>query len=177
MILMINGAFGAGKTTAANHLSSLIPNSMIFDPEEIGYMLRKIVPEGLRYEHEQTDDFQDMELWKALTVKTAIEVKRQYNRHLIVPMTLYKIHNFEYIYNGFRSLDEEVYHYCLIASEATIRQRLHTRGDTPEGWTYQQIDKCANALRDNRFQEHIDTDQLDSEQVIEQILNRIGVIS
>jgi deoxyadenosine/deoxycytidine kinase len=38
---MINGAFGSGKTTTAQMLKPLIPNSMIYDPEEVGYMLRK----------------------------------------------------------------------------------------------------------------------------------------
>jgi type IV secretory pathway ATPase VirB11/archaellum biosynthesis ATPase len=38
MIIMINGAFGSGKTSAANTLLPLIPNSMIYDPEEIGYI-------------------------------------------------------------------------------------------------------------------------------------------
>ncbi|MDQ0918294.1 hypothetical protein [Paenibacillus sp. V4I5] len=102
MIIMINGAFGAGKTTAANGLFPLVPGSMIFDPEEIGYMLRKLVPVEERLAHERTDDFQDMELWKVLTVKTAAELKSMYNKHLIVPMTIYKRQNFDYIYDGFK---------------------------------------------------------------------------
>lgn len=38
MIIMINGAFGVGKTTIANMLQNEIKNSMIYDPEEIGYI-------------------------------------------------------------------------------------------------------------------------------------------
>ncbi|MCP1183752.1 AAA family ATPase [Paenibacillus sp. 1781tsa1] len=75
MIIMINGAFGSGKTSAAKALQPLISNSMIYDPEEIGYMLRKLLPENYREENERTDDFQDIELWRILTVKTAKEVK------------------------------------------------------------------------------------------------------
>ncbi|WP_186786035.1 hypothetical protein [Paenibacillus agilis] len=100
MIIMINGAFGSGKTSAANMLQPLIENSMIYDPEEIGYMLRNLIPEDVRKEDERTDDFQDIELWRILTVKTAKEVKQKYNKHLIVPMTIYKEQYFEYIYNG-----------------------------------------------------------------------------
>jgi uridine kinase len=36
MIIMINGAFGAGKTTVANKLLKLMPNCMLYDPEEVG---------------------------------------------------------------------------------------------------------------------------------------------
>lgn len=43
MIVMVNGAFGAGKTTVAEELLRQIDGSMIFDPEEVGYMLRSIV--------------------------------------------------------------------------------------------------------------------------------------
>lgn len=42
MIILINGAFGVGKTSVASELKKTINNSMIFDPEEIGYMLRNI---------------------------------------------------------------------------------------------------------------------------------------
>lgn len=89
MIVMINGAFGAGKTTIAEMLLPLIPNSMIYDPEEVGYMLRKIVTEEIRLEKERTDDFQDIELWRILVVKVANELKQKYDKHLIVPMTIY----------------------------------------------------------------------------------------
>lgn len=90
MIIMINGAFGAGKTSAAAALQPKIANSMVYDPEEIGYMLRKLLPEEHREEKERTDDFQDIELWRVLTVKIAREVKQKYNKHLIIPMTIYK---------------------------------------------------------------------------------------
>ena len=43
MIIMINGAFGVGKTTIANELLKEIKNSMIYDPEEVGFMLRNII--------------------------------------------------------------------------------------------------------------------------------------
>ena len=42
MIVMINGAFGVGKTTAAKGLLAPIPDSMLYDPEDVGQMLRTI---------------------------------------------------------------------------------------------------------------------------------------
>ena len=38
MIIMINGAFGVGKTTIANELQTEIQNSMIYEPELINYI-------------------------------------------------------------------------------------------------------------------------------------------
>jgi len=175
MIVMINGAFGAGKTTTAQILQTHIPNSMIFDPEEIGYMLRKIISDEIRLHDERTDDFQDIELWRTLTVKTVSEVKRKYNKHLIVPMTIYKTGNFEYISKEFRNIDNEFYHFCLIASEETIYQRLASRGDKEGGWTYQQTTKCLNTLTNELYKEHINTDQLSTNEIINRILLRIGL--
>ncbi|MCY9666177.1 AAA family ATPase [Paenibacillus alginolyticus] len=174
MIIMINGAFGAGKTTAANELLPFVPNSMIFDPEEIGYMLRKLVTVEDRLVHERTDDFQDLEMWRVLTVKTAAELKSTYKKHLIVPMTIYKRHNFDYIYNGFKRIDKNVFHFCLSATADTLNRRLTKRGDEPGGWQFQQVDKCVAALKDPVFENHISTDDLETEDILRIILKKIS---
>ena len=121
---MINGTFGSGKTSATNILQSLISNSMIYDPEEIGYMLRNIINEETRLEEERTDDFQDLELWRILTVKTAHELMNKYKKHLIVPMTIYKADHFEYILNGFKSFDQDVFHFVSLRLETQSKREL-----------------------------------------------------
>ncbi len=173
MIIMINGAFGSGKTTTAQALQPLIPNSMIFDPEVIGLATWNIVPNELRLLHEQTDDFQDMELWKTLTIKVAGEVKKKYQKHLIVPMTLHKEENFTYIYNGFKALDDALHHFCLIASEDTIHNRLIKRGDTAGGWSFQRTAACIEAFRKDIYKEHIRTDQLTTAEIAGLILKKL----
>ena len=47
MIVWINGAFGAGKTSTARELIDLIPNSTFYDPEVIGGALRHLLPQKL----------------------------------------------------------------------------------------------------------------------------------
>ncbi|OMF17485.1 tunicamycin resistance protein [Paenibacillus amylolyticus] len=173
MIIMINGAFGSGKTSAAEALQSLVANSMIYDPEEIGYMLRKLLPENCREERERTDDFQDIELWRILTVKTAKEVKQKYNKHLIIPMTIYKEENFHYIYSGLKEIDQDIHHFCLTATEETIYHRLAKRGDVFGGWQHQQAPKCVAAFKDEQFQTHIATDHLETSEIIDIILNKV----
>lgn len=172
MIIIINGAFGSGKTTTARYLQTVVPDSMIFDPEEIGYMIRKIIPEEMRHVYERTDDFQDIDMWRILTVNIARELKLKYNKHLIIPMTIYKSINFEYIYHGFKELDD-VYHICLIASEETLRERLTVRGDIVGGWQFQQIEKCVQAFKDSKFKEYIITDDLTTSEIINIILTMI----
>ncbi|GAB6988780.1 AAA family ATPase [Paenibacillus pini] len=174
MIVMVNGAFGSGKTTTANMLHSRIENSMIFDPEAIGYMLRHIITDEIKLEDERTDDFQDLELWRILVVNTASELKKKYNKHFIVPMTLYKPHSFDYIYNGLQNIDRDLRHFSLITSEATIAERLLSRGDQENKWILEQNKKCAEALHNEKFAEHINTDQLSTEEIVDLILLRIG---
>ncbi|MBQ7827680.1 MAG: AAA family ATPase, partial [Clostridia bacterium] len=48
MIIMINGPFGVGKTTVASLLNERLDNSMIYDPEEVGFMLRSIISDEVK---------------------------------------------------------------------------------------------------------------------------------
>ena len=61
MILWLNGAFGAGKTTVAHELARRLPGAFIYDPEEVGYFLRKNLPAAM-----DRPDFQDIPLWREL---------------------------------------------------------------------------------------------------------------
>jgi len=54
MILWINGAFGAGKTTTVKKLRKLLANSFLYDPEEAGFFIRKNAPKSFLQ-----GDFQD----------------------------------------------------------------------------------------------------------------------
>ena len=84
MIIMINGAFGVGKTTVANELLQTVSNSMLYDPEIVGFMLREIITEDIKHENEKTDNFQDLELWKVLVVNVAKQIKAKYKKNFSV---------------------------------------------------------------------------------------------
>src|SRR6185437_10613438 len=89
MIIMINGAFGVGKTSVATELLQELDGFMLFDPEEVGFMLRNVIPNDCKLPEERTGDFQDLHMWRSLTVKVAEELQQTYNKNLIVPMTIY----------------------------------------------------------------------------------------
>ena len=173
MIIMINGAFGAGKTTVANQLIERISNSMLYDPEEVGFMLRNIITEETKQEAEKTGNFQDLALWKVLTVQVASLLKNQYNKHLIVPMTIFDKEKFLFIRNGFRQIDPETVHFCLVASEETIYQRLSRRGEEEGNWCFQQTKKCVEAFTDKCFEEYIVTDDCQAQEVVDVIEKRL----
>jgi len=55
LLVWINGAFGAGKSSVARELVRRWPEARLFDPEEIGFLLRRVVPA-----EQQAGDFQDL---------------------------------------------------------------------------------------------------------------------
>lgn len=81
MILLLNGAFGIGKTTVARALGRRLPHSLVFDPEPIGVALQR----AARLAGRNVDDFQDLPSWRALTV-TGLRVARVFWPRILVPM-------------------------------------------------------------------------------------------
>lgn len=160
MIIMINGAFGVGKTSVSQELLKVIENSMLYDPEEVGYMLRNVLPGDIKRLEAETGDFQDFQLWKELTVDVAKLLIAKYDVNLIVPMTIRKPEYLDYIVSGFNSIDAHTYHFCLTASRDTIHERLLERGETEGNWCFQQTDMCLEAYSQNDFGEYIDTENV-----------------
>jgi len=72
--VMLNGSFGAGKTTVARELLALLPGAILFDPEIVGAAAR-IITERMCDGAEETDDFQDTALWRGLTIETARQLR------------------------------------------------------------------------------------------------------
>ena len=177
MIIIVNGAFGVGKTTISNELLKVVNNSMIYDSEEIGFMLRNILPNHIKQFEADTGDFQDLELWKELTVQVADALKTTYKRNLIVPMTIRNPDYFHYIKDGFSRIDEQTYHFCLTASKDTIYKRLRNRGEEEGNWCFQQTEKCLYAFKENDFREYIDTDEVSIPTVIANIKKKIDSYS
>ncbi|MGC5326916.1 AAA family ATPase [Brevibacillus sp. SYSU BS000544] len=170
MIIMINGAFGVGKTTVAQKLLTRLENSMLYDPEIVGFMLRAIITEDVKKPEEKTEDFQDLTLWRELTVDVAKSLVRHYNKNLIVPMTICNQAYFEYIRKGFQEIDEQTFHFCLIASEQTIHERLRKRGEAEGNWCFQQTKRCVEAFTEPCFDERIPVDHVNADEVVDTIV-------
>ncbi len=150
MIVFINGAFGSGKTTVAQQLESLLPNSLLFDPEEVGFFLRNVLKHI-----DDPDDFQHYPMWRSLVVTTAQLLRERYGRTLIMPMTIWHLPYFDEVIGGLRQIEPEFHHFCLIASTATIHERLERRGETPGGWSWERAERCCTAFRSPRFETKI----------------------
>ncbi|MFH9467893.1 NUDIX domain-containing protein [Streptomyces clavifer] len=152
MIVWINGAFGAGKTSAACELIDLIPNSTFYDPELIGGGLRHLLPQKKLAE---VTDFQDLPIWRRLVVDTAAALLAELPGVLVVPMTLLRQEYRDEIFGGLAARRIPVHHVLLSPEETILRGRIAGReefADDPghnersEQWAYEHIEPYRAAL-------------------------------
>jgi 8-oxo-dGTP pyrophosphatase MutT (NUDIX family) len=128
VIVWVNGTFGAGKTSTATELQALIPDSTVFDPETVGFYLRRILPPeqlaGLA-------DFQDLSSWRRLVPEVAAALLAQIPGTLVVPMTLLRQDYRDEVFGALAARRIPVHHLLLHAEETILRKRIE--GDDSEG--------------------------------------------
>ncbi|MGH3879501.1 MAG: AAA family ATPase [Actinophytocola sp.] len=125
MIVWLDGAFGAGKTTLAEELHRRLPDALPFDPEHVGFVLRQWVPVP-------SGDFQDLPLWRSLTAEFAIGLDREYGRHVITPMTLADSGYCTEIFDRLAAADVPVLHVFLDVAPDELRRRIHAQVLSPD---------------------------------------------
>ena len=170
MVIWINGAFGAGKTRVSRRIAAVRPDALLFDPEQIGFLLRRLLPvAGL-------SDFQDRPLWRALTLRLLAEAEALATGPVVVPMTLINPAYFDEIVGGLRRSGVDLRHFTLTASPATIRRRLRRRLGWPASrrWALARVEPCVAALADPRFAVHVDTDGRKVAEIAADILAQVG---
>lgn len=170
MIIWINGAFGSGKTTTAYELQRRLPNSYVYDPENIGFFLHKNSPRSIR-----KPDFQDHEQWRSFNYEMLKWISSRYNGTLIVPMTLVNRTYYEEIIQRVREDGTELKHYILYAARETLIRRQRKRLEGKNGWARKQIDRCLFAYDNEITEEKIITDTMTVDEVVEEIARRAEV--
>lgn len=173
MIVWINGAFGAGKTTVAYELHRRLERSFVYDPENVGYFLRKNMPRECH-----TPDFQDMELWRGFNYQVLKEIHAAYGGTVIVPMTLVDPAYYREIVQ--RLIDEgvPVAHIILYASRETILKRLKKRSLGRlgrEAFAVEAIGRCLDFFDCHAAGVRIETDAMTVDQTVEHIGRSCGL--
>jgi len=152
IVVWINGAFSAGKTSAACELIDLIPNSTFYDPELTGGELRRLLPQKKLAE---VTDFQDLPIWRRLVVDTAAALLAELSGVLVVPMTLLRQDYRDEIFGGLASRRIPVCHVLLSPEETILRKRIAEREEFPDDpehderirqWAYDHIEPYRAAL-------------------------------
>ena len=167
MIVWLNGAFGAGKTTAAYELHRRLEHSFVYDPENAGCFLRKNMPEECH-----TPDFQDMVLWRSFNYQLLKELYETYNGTIIVPMTLVNPAYFQEIVQRLTDEGVPILHVILYASRETVLKRLKKRSLGRlggESFAVESIGRCLEFFDRSAPGVRLETDHMTVEQVVERI--------
>lgn len=167
MIVWINGAFGVGKTSVARELARRWPTALRFDPEQIGFLLRRLIPSEF-----QTGDFQDLKLWRQFTIETCIGLVELTGRPLIVPMTLQNYRYFEEILMALRKRSPDVRHFVLVARPTTLQRRIRFRLSFPSSkrWAMERINQACETFSAPEFAIQIMTDGRTISEVTDDII-------
>ena len=177
MVIVINGSFGIGKTTVARLLHRALPGSSIYDPEYAGVALIR-TGKFLNVGPWQTDDFQNIALWRRSVSAGVRMFSRLRSGPVIVPMTFSCREIFEEVVSDLRGNGAELRLFCLKASLPTIEARLAERKLDPNGeegiWVSRRIRECVEAHRDSYFGESVDTESRSADEVANDILKRLG---
>jgi adenylate kinase family enzyme len=158
-MIWINGPFGVGKTTVAKELQKLIPGSVIFDPEKLGYVLQRLT---------RCEDFRELAIWEWITLRMTHAISRS-GREIIVPMSIASIEQMkrvrEYLWKDSR--DAEVIQ--LVASRQTILDRILQRDHATE-WGIRHLDEGIRLQEDPIFGNLIDAEVNSPEEIAKMIL-------
>jgi AAA domain len=151
VLIWINGAFGAGKTTLAEELHRRLPEALAFDPEYVGLLLRKWVP------NPDSGGLQDIPLWRKLVAEFAIGMSADYGRTLIIPMTLVNAAYREEIFGPINKAGEHVLHVFLDVPPEELRRRIDAQvlvKDNPaadasaRAFRHRNVERCVAANAD-----------------------------
>ncbi|MBT2387398.1 NUDIX hydrolase [Streptomyces sp. ISL-11] len=180
MIVWLNGAFSAGKTSTAQELTELIPGSTLYDPEVIGGVLRHLLPPKRMGE---VGDFQDLPIWRRLVVDAAAALLAEVGGVLVVPMTLLRQEYRDEIFGGLAARRIQVRHILLTADETILRERAAGREEFADDsersasvrrWALDHIGPYRAALpwlRSDAFA--VDTDELTPREAAEQVVEAV----
>jgi 8-oxo-dGTP pyrophosphatase MutT (NUDIX family) len=137
VIIWVNGTFGAGKTSACRELTGLLPGSVLYDPESVGFLLRETLPDRRTA---AVRDFQDLPSWRRLVPQVAAELLAEVPDPgvLVAPMTLLRQQYRDEVFGALAARGITVHHVLLHADETILRARIQGREVHPE-------DPAANA--------------------------------
>lgn len=164
MVIWLNGSFGVGKTTIANELLKKLTGGFLYDSENLGAFLR----DNLKYNY---SDYQDYPFFRQFNYEIIKDLENNY-KYVIIPMTLINRAYYDEIIGKLINSGINVKCFILTANKEVINNRLDNRPETTP-WSYEQVDKCLEAFKEDISGEKIDTSNLSVEETVKIILNLI----
>jgi hypothetical protein len=173
VILLLNGAFGIGKTTVARSMVARLPRAVLFDPELLGVVMQR----AARLFGRPVDDFQDLRWWRRLTI-AGLRATRVLFPNIIVPMAFSNAAYLEEIRRGIGRFEPRLLHFCLVAPVEVVHQRLRNRGEDQgaAAWQYRRASECCIAHASAAFATHVPAVDRDPDHIAEELLRRAELL-
>jgi len=164
VIVWLNGPFGVGKTTVAAELVRRRPAARAYDPEKLGWMLKRTV--GVL----RPGDYQNLRLWRQGTI-TGADLRARRVDSLFVPMSVLCLGHAEELIGGLRRRGHEVRHVLLDASPDVLVERIEAdQVPDPRVWRLDTVGTYLSARRALRELGHVvDTDDLSPDEVADAV--------
>ena len=173
MIVLLNGAFGIGKTMVGRALVARLPDSLLFDPEKIGLVLQY----GRRLTGRAMVDFQDLPSWRRLTV-LGLQTARKFRSNIVVPMAFSNASYLSEIRQGISRFESQVFHFCLVAAVEEVHARLRERGSDPNqrdgAWQYRRATECCAVHGQRIFAEQVSAVGRGPEEIAQELFDSIN---
>lgn len=162
LILLVNGAFGIGKTTVARAIVRQLRRAVLFDPEWIGIALQRVA---------RVSDFQDLRSWRRLTIAT-LRLVRLFVPNVVVPMAFSNAAYLEEIRAGILKFEPRLFHVCLVAPLEAVHDRLRMRGANPtdHAWEFRRAAECCAVHQQEQFATHVRAEGREPEEIAREIL-------
>jgi predicted kinase len=143
VIIWLNGAFGAGKSTVAGALLTRLPAAQFADPETLGRVLQRIT---------RAPAYQDLALWRRL-VRWVLRLRhamgnRVHPNVVVVPMTLLRPEYRVEILGGLRRARLRVVQVVLTVPEPELRARIEADAIDPTAapWRLAHVEAAAGLV-------------------------------
>lgn len=166
MIFWINGPYGVGKSTLAEKLHEMNPNSFIFDAEEVGNAVRGNLPPELFNGY----IFKNYPMWHRMCSELLLDLLKRYQGDIYIPMTLVYEDSYEKIMAPIVEQGYEGIHILLESSRQIVHDRILARGENEDCWCMQNIELCLDNQKEFTKVIRIESRGRTVEQLAEQIV-------
>jgi chloramphenicol 3-O-phosphotransferase len=161
VIVLLNGAFGIGKTTVAREV---VKRALGIPLQHAARVLGRAAP-----------DFQDLPAWRSLTVQ-GLRVARLGWRVIVVPMAISNANYLAELRSGISQFEPRLLHFCLMAPVEVVHDRLRARGANPveQSWQFRRAAECCAVHGRDVFATHVDAARSSPQQLATELLARMG---